>query len=69
MGGGARSNQGWSCKSASLTRHFSFAENTLKNLAKMAGGRWDPEKRLWIVPFGKVKGTALEKHIVLDAAG
>lgn len=46
---------------------IAFAENMLKNMARMAGGRWDPEKRLWIIPFGKVKGTALEKHIVLDA--
>lgn len=47
---------------------IAFTESKLKSMAKMAGGRWDPEKRLWIIPFGKVKGTALEKHIVLDAS-
>jgi len=46
---------------------ISFAESRLKNLAKTAGGRWNPEKRLWLVQFGKIKGTALKKHIILDA--
>lgn len=46
---------------------IAFTEDKLKNMAKIAGGRWDPEKRLWLIPFGKIKGTALEKHIVLDA--
>jgi hypothetical protein len=35
--------------------------------AKAAGGRWDPKKRLWFIPYGKIKGSELEKHIVLDA--
>jgi hypothetical protein len=47
---------------------IAFAESRLKNLAKEAGGRWNPEKRVWLIPFGKIKGTALEKHIILDAA-
>jgi hypothetical protein len=47
---------------------IAFAENELKAMAKKAGGKWDPEKRLWFIPFGKVKGTTLRKHIVLDAA-
>jgi hypothetical protein len=44
-----------------------YAETLLKKLAKAGGGRWDPEARLWSVPYGKVKGTALEKHLILDA--
>lgn len=44
-----------------------FADSTLRNMAKAAKGRWDPEKRLWFIVFGKIKGTELEKHIVLDA--
>lgn len=43
-----------------------FNENALKEMAKTAGGRWDPEKRLWLIPYGKVKGSELEKHIILD---
>jgi hypothetical protein len=46
---------------------IAFAESRLKKLAKTAGGRWNPEKRLWLIQFGKIKGTALEKHIILDA--
>lgn len=43
-----------------------FADNDLREKAKAAKGRWDPEKRLWFIRFGKMKGTDLEKHIVLD---
>jgi hypothetical protein len=35
--------------------------------AKAAGGRWNPEKQLWFVRYGKIKGTGLEKHIQVDA--
>jgi hypothetical protein len=46
---------------------IAYAESDKKRIAKEAGGKWDPEKRLWFIPFGKIKGTPLEKHIVLDA--
>lgn len=46
---------------------IAFTENELKKCAKAAGGRWNPEKRVWFIAYGKVKGTELEKHIVLDA--
>mgnify|MGYP001616965773 FL=1 len=36
--------------------------------AKAAGGRWNPEKRLWFVRYGNVAGTPLEKHIQADAS-
>jgi len=36
-------------------------------MAKKMRGRWDPEVRLWYIPFKGIKGTALEKHIILDA--
>lgn len=34
--------------------------------AKAACGRWDPKKKLWFVKYGKIAGTALEKHIQVD---
>jgi hypothetical protein len=34
--------------------------------AKAAGGRWNPEKKLWFVKYGKIAGTPLEKHIHID---
>ena len=39
---------------------------TARSQAKAAGGRWDPEKKLWFVKYGKIAGTSLEKHIQVD---
>jgi hypothetical protein len=36
-------------------------------MARQAGGRWDADERLWFIPYGKIKDTILEKHIILDA--
>ena len=44
-----------------------FSEQALRDAAKTAKGRWDPEARLWTVRYGNIKGTELEKHIILDA--
>jgi hypothetical protein len=41
-------------------------EKELRAKAKAAGGRWNPEKQLWFVQYGKVVGTQLEKHIQID---
>ncbi|ABQ27043.1 hypothetical protein [Geotalea uraniireducens] len=46
---------------------IAYTESELKSMAKLAGGRWDPGKRLWSIQFGTIKGTKLEKHIVIDA--
>lgn len=46
---------------------IAYAETELKNLAKKAGGRWDPEKKVWIIQYGRIKGNRLAKHIVIDA--
>ncbi len=35
----------------------------MRQRAKAAGGRWNPEKRRWFVKFGKIAGTPLEKHL------
>ena len=39
----------------------------MRSQAKAAGGRWNPEKRLWFVKYDKIVGTPLEKHIQADA--
>lgn len=44
-----------------------FTEDTLRAQAKAAQERWDPDAKLWFTRFDKIKGTDLEKHIVLDA--
>jgi hypothetical protein len=46
---------------------IAFTENEFKQKAKVAGARWDPQLKLWQIPYGKIKNTRLEKHIVLDA--
>jgi hypothetical protein len=38
----------------------------LRAQAKAAGGRWNPEKRLWFVKYGNIAGTPLEKYIPVD---
>jgi hypothetical protein len=38
----------------------------IRNKAKAAGAKWNPEKRLWFVSYGKVAGTELEKYIDID---
>jgi len=39
------------------------ADMTTRLQAKAAGGRWNPEKQLWFVKYGKIAGTPLEKHL------
>ncbi len=46
---------------------IAYGERELGKMAKMSGGRWDPDTRLWYIRYGKAKGTELEKHITLDA--
>ena len=45
-----------------------YAENALQEKAREARGRWNPEKKLWFIQYGKIKGAVLEKYIVLDAS-
>jgi hypothetical protein len=42
------------------------ADMPLRLQAKAAGGRWNPEKKLWFVKYGNIVGTPLEKHIQVD---
>ncbi len=35
--------------------------------SKMMGGKWNPAVKLWYIQYGKIKGTELEQHIILDA--
>lgn len=41
-------------------------ETSLQSQVKAVGGRWDKDKILWIVPYGCIRGTKLEKLIVLE---
>ena len=46
--------------------HIEGYEKDLRAQAKAAGERWNPEKQLWFVQYGKIVGTQLEKHIQAD---
>lgn len=45
-----------------------YGETELGKMARKLGGKWDADVKLWFVEYGKIKGTELEKHIVLDAS-
>ena len=42
-----------------------YADTVLREQAKGANGKWNPEARAWYIQFGKIKGTDLEKFIIL----
>ena len=42
-----------------------YTEKVLRDRLKAAGGRWDPEEKLWRVPYGSIRGDAeLEERIL-----
>jgi len=41
-------------------------ETALQSQVKAVGGRWDKDRKLWIVPYGCIRGTRLEKLLVLE---
>ena len=43
-----------------------FREKALRDQAKSAGGKWNPEAKVWCIEYGKIKGTELEKLIILQ---
>ncbi len=47
--------------------YIGFSDKDSREIAKEVKGRWDPDQKLWFIRYGKIKGTALEKHIILDA--
>ena len=44
-----------------------YGEKQLGQMARTAGGKWDPDVKLWYIQYGKIKGTELERYIILDA--
>ena len=41
-----------------------FDETALRERLRKARAKWDPEARVWHVPYGKIRGTELEARIV-----
>jgi hypothetical protein len=42
-----------------------FGESALRDSLKAVGGRWSPEEKVWHVSYGLIRGTELEKRIVV----
>ena len=42
----------------------SFTEKGLRERLKTAGGRWDPQEKVWLVRYGTIRGTELEDRIL-----
>ena len=45
---------------------IAYGEKDLGKIARSAGGNWDADVKLWFVKYGNIKGTKLEKYIILD---
>ena len=42
-------------------------ETALRSQVKAVGGRWAPDKKVWVVPYGCIKGTKLERFIYVES--
>lgn len=40
-----------------------FEETDLRERLRKARAKWDPEAKVWLVPYGKIRGTELEARI------
>jgi hypothetical protein len=47
---------------------IAYGEKELGRQIRSLGGKWDSAVKLWYVTYGKIKGTELEKHLILDAS-
>jgi len=43
-----------------------FTEKKLRDRLKAVGGKWNPEEKVWNVPFGLIRGTELEERILVE---
>jgi hypothetical protein len=41
-----------------------YDEKTLQAQVKSLGGRWDPKQQVWVIPYGCIAGTKLEKFMI-----
>lgn len=47
-----------------VTLVVAYTEKNLRDKLKAAGGRWDPLEKVWLVPYGSIRGTGLEERII-----
>lgn len=49
-----------------VTIIVAYTEKVLRDKLKAAGGRWDPQEKVWLVPYGSIRGTELEERILKE---
>jgi len=47
---------------------IAFADVAIRARVKQAGGRWDPERRVWQLPYDRVVALGLNNRIVDESA-
>ncbi|WP_243375371.1 hypothetical protein [Geotalea sp. SG265] len=40
-----------------------YTEKPLRDKLKAAGAKWDPQEKVWLIAYGKIRGTELEDRI------
>lgn len=40
-----------------------YTEKALRDQLKSIGAKWDPQGKVWLVAYGKIRGTELEERI------
>lgn len=43
-----------------------ISETALQGQVRAVGGRWDKQQKVWLVPYGFIAGTKLEKFIDVE---
>jgi len=49
-----------------LRIHVHIKEKHLRNIVKAAGGKWDNNRKVWLLAYKEIKNLGLENRIVLD---
>lgn len=52
--------------SALVPLKIGIKETALQEQVRAVGGRWNKQQQVWLVPFGCIAGTKLEKFIALE---
>lgn len=45
--------------------HIGFEEKSLQEQVKSLGGKWERQRKVWLIRYGCIAGTPLKKLIVL----
>ena len=53
-------------ESAIVSLKIGATDKKLQAEVKALGGRWNPERKVWLVPYGCILGTRLEKFIIIQ---